>query len=113
MKTRLKEFKYRLTALWWFLTRRYYYMLYFNGKTGEVNDTRVLETYNINISDLVEYIKTHHGMMTKTDLVWKLKDIASCLAKPRDILAYDMIKDLIDELKKEEADDRHEYTENR
>lgn len=107
MKTRLREIKYRLTALWWLLTRRCYYLLSYNSKTGELNDVRVLETYNIDISDLVEYIKTHHGMMTKTDLVWKLKDIASCLVKPRDVLAYDMIKELIDELKKEEADDRY------
>lgn len=94
---KIREFKYRLTALWWFMTRKHYYLLSFNPQEG----TKTLETYNIDVSDFLEYVKKHHGMMTKTDLIWKLKDIATCLEKPRDVLAYDMIKDLINELKQE------------
>ncbi len=50
MKKKLLNFKYRLIALWWFLTRRNYYLLSYNNREGES-----LETYNVVIPEFIEW----------------------------------------------------------
>ena len=42
MKQKLLSIKYRLVALWWFLTKKNYYLLSYENREGES-----LETYNV------------------------------------------------------------------
>lgn len=52
MKQKLLSIKYRLVALWWFLTRKSYYLLSYNGKVG-----KTLESTNIVIPEFIEWVR--------------------------------------------------------
>ncbi len=96
MKQKLRDMKCKLIALWWFITRKNFYLLSYNDRTG-----KILETYNVVLPEFIEWAQKKHGMMTSTDIIWELQDIGICLEEPRDILAYNRIKDLIARLQKE------------
>lgn len=94
MKQKLLSIKYRLVALWWFLTRKNYYLLSFENREGES-----LETYNVVIPEFIEWVKKKHGMPTNNEIIMELKNIGS-LCRSTDILAYNEIKALIEKLEK-------------
>lgn len=94
MKKKLLNIKYRLIALWWFLTRKNYYLLSYNNKDGES-----LETYNIVIPEFIEWARKKHGVPTNHEMIMDLKIIGN-LCRSTDILAYNEIKALIQKLKK-------------
>lgn len=94
MKQKLLSIKYRLVALWWFLTRKNYYLLSYNGREGES-----LETYNVVIPEFIEWAKKKHGMPTNNEIIMELKNIGN-LCRSTDILAYNEIKALIEKLGK-------------
>lgn len=94
MKKKLLNIKYRLIALWWFLTRKNYYLLSYNNKDGES-----LETYNIVIPEFIEWARKKHGVPTNHEIIMELKNIGT-LYKDSDVLAYNEIKELIKKLKK-------------
>lgn len=60
MKQKLLSIKYRLVALWWFLTRKNYYLLSYNGRVG-----KTLESTNIVIPEFIEWVRKKHGVPTK------------------------------------------------
>lgn len=94
MKKKLLNIKYRLIALWWFLTRKNYYLLSYNNREGES-----LETYNVVIPEFIEWVRKKHGVPTNHEIIMDLKNIGT-LYKDSDVLAYNEIKALIEKLKK-------------
>lgn len=94
MKKKLLNIKYRLIALWWFLTRKNYYLLSYNDREG-----KSLESYNIAIPEFIEWVRKKHGVPTNHEIIMDLKNIGT-LYKDSDVLAYNEIKTLIEKLKK-------------
>lgn len=94
MKQKLLNIKHKLIALWWFLTRKNYYLLSYENREGES-----LETYNVVIPEFVEWVKKKHGMPTNHEIIMELKSIGN-LCRSTDILAYNEIKALIEKLEK-------------
>ena len=94
MKQKLLSIKYRLVALWWFLTKMNYYLLSYENREGES-----LETYNVVIPEFIEWVRKKHGMPTNHEIIMELKNIGN-LCRSTDILAYNEIKALIDKLEK-------------
>lgn len=94
MKQKLLSIKYRLVALWWFLTRKNYYLLSYNNREGES-----LETYNIVLPEFIEWVRKKHGVPTNHEIIMDLKAIGN-LCKSTDVLAYNEIKALIEKLEK-------------
>lgn len=94
MKQKLLSIKYRLVALWWFLTKKNYYLLSYENREGES-----LETYNVVIPEFIEWVRKNHGMPTNHEIIMELKNIGN-LCRSTDILAYNEIKALIDKLEK-------------
>ena len=94
MKQKLLSIKYRLVALWWFLTIKNYYLLSYNGRVG-----KTLESTNIVIPEFIEWVRKKHGVPTNHDIIMELKNIEN-LCRSRDILAYNEIKELIKKLEK-------------
>lgn len=95
MKQKLLSIKYRLVALWWFLTRKNYYLLSYNGRKDES-----LETYNVVIPEFIEWVRKKHGVPTNHEIIMELKNIGN-LCRSTDVLAYNEIKALIKKLKME------------
>ena len=94
MKQKLLSIKYRLVALWWFLTKKNYYLLSYENREGES-----LETYNVVIPEFIEQVRKKHGVPTNHEIIMELKNIGN-LCRSTDILAYNEIKALIDKLEK-------------
>ena len=94
MKQKLLSIKYRLVALWWFLTRKNYYLLSYNNREGES-----LETYNVVIPEFIEWVRKKHGVPTNHEIIMELKNLGT-LYKDSDVLAYNEIKALIEKLEK-------------
>lgn len=94
MKQKLLSIKYRLVALWWFLTKKNYYLLSFENREGES-----LETYNVVIPEFIEWVRKKHGVPTNHEIIMELKNIGN-LCRSTDVLAYNEIKALIKKLEK-------------
>lgn len=94
MKQKLLSIKYRLIALWWFLTRKNYYILSYNGRKD-----KSLETYNVVIPEFIEWVRKKHGVPTNHEIIMELKNIGN-ICRSTDILAYNEIKALIEKLEK-------------
>lgn len=94
MKQKLLSIKYRLVALWWFLTKKNYYILSFENREGES-----LETYNVVIPEFIEWVRKTHGVPTNHEIIMELKNIGN-ICRSTDILAYNEIKALIKKLEK-------------
>lgn len=94
MKQKLLSIKYRLVALRWFLIRKNYYLLSYNGRVG-----KTLESTNIVIPEFIEWVRKKHGVPTNHEIIMELKNIGN-LCRSTDILAYNEIKALIEELEK-------------
>ncbi len=94
MKQKLLSIKYRLVALWWFLTRKNYYLLSYENREGES-----LETYNVVIPEFIEWVRKKHGVPTNHEIIMELKNIGN-ICRSTDILAYNEIKALIEKLEK-------------
>ena len=94
MKQKLLSIKYRLVALWWFLTKKNYYLLSYENREDES-----LETYNVVIPEFIEWVRKKHGVPTNHEIIMELKNIGN-LCRSTDILAYNEIKALIDKLEK-------------
>lgn len=94
MKEKLLSIKYRLVALWWFLTRKNYYLLSYNGRVG-----KTLESTNIVIPEFIEWVRNKHRVPTNHEIIMELNNIGT-LYKDSDVLAYNEIKALIEKLKK-------------
>lgn len=94
MKQKLLNIKHKLIALWWFLTRKNYYLLSFENREGES-----LETYNVVIPEFIEWVRKKHSVPTNHEIIMELKNIGN-ICRSTDILAYNEIKALIEKLEK-------------
>ena len=94
MKQKLSNIKNKLVALWWFLTRKNYYLLSYNGR-----QSKFLESGNIIITEFIEWVRKKHGVPTNQDIIMELKNICK-LCRSTDIIAYNEIKALIEKLEK-------------
>ena len=94
MKQKLSNIKNKLVALWWLLTRNNYYLLSYNGRKSGY-----LESYNVVITEFIEWIRKKHCVPTNHEIIMDLKAIGN-LCRSTDILAYNEIKALIDKLEK-------------
>lgn len=94
MKQKLLNIKHKLIALWWFLTRKNYYLLSYNGR-----ESGFLESGNVVILEFIEWVRKKHGVPTNNEIIMELKNIGN-LCRSTDILAYNEIKVLIEKLKK-------------
>jgi hypothetical protein len=94
MKEKLLNIKNKLIALWWFLTRKNYYLLSYNGREG-----KFLESGNVVMPEFIEWVRKKHGVPTNHEIIMDLKNIGT-LYKDSDVLAYNEIKALIEKLKK-------------
>lgn len=96
MRKRLKNLEYRLTAAWWLLTRKSYYLLAYRGRTSES-----LESYNVVLPEFVEWLKDKHGMLTNREILRELKSIGTLVQE--DALAHNEVTRLIEKLKDGQA----------
>lgn len=94
MKQKLSNIKNKLVALWWFLTRKNYYLLSYNGRKS-----KFLESGNVVIPEFIEWVRKKHGVPTNHEIIMELKNIGN-LCRSTDILAYNEIKALIEKLEK-------------
>lgn len=94
MKEKLLNIKNKLIALWWFLTRKNYYLLSYNGRESEF-----LESGNVVIPEFIEWVRKKHDVPTNHEIIMDLKNIGT-LYKDSDVLAYNEIKALIEKLEK-------------
>lgn len=95
MKQKLLNIKHKLVALWWFLTRKNYYLLSYNGREGES-----LETYNMVIPEFIEWVRKEHDVPTNHEIIKDLKIIDSLCKDVDDFLAHKEIEALIEKLEK-------------
>lgn len=56
MKEKLLNIKNKLIALWWFLTRKNYYLLSYNGRESDF-----LESGNVVIPEFIEWVLEDEG----------------------------------------------------
>lgn len=94
MKQKLLNIKNKLVALWWFLTRKNYYLLSYNGR-----QSKFLESGNIVIPEFIEWARKKHGVPTNHEIIMELKNICK-FCRSTDIIAYNKIKALIEKLEK-------------
>ena len=92
MKQKLSNIKNKLVALWWFLTRKNYYLLSYNGR-----QSKFLESSNIVIPEFIEWVRKKHGVLTNQEIIKELQSIYE--AAGSDTLVALMCKDLIDKLR--------------
>ena len=94
MKQKLSNIKNKLISLWWFLTRKNYYLLSYNER-----QSKFLESGNVVIPEFIEWVRKRNGMLTNHEIIMELKNIGN-LCISTDILAYNEIKALIEKLEK-------------
>lgn len=94
MKQKLSNIKNKLVALCWFLTRKNYYLLSYNGRQG-----KFLESGNIVIPEFIEWIRKRHDVPTNHEIIMDLKAIGN-ICRSTYIIAYNEIKALIEKLEK-------------
>ena len=92
MKQKLSNIKNKLVALWWFLTRKNYYLLSYNGRKS-----KFLESGNVVIPEFIEWVRKKHGVLTNQEIIKELQSIYE--AAGSDTLVALMCKDLIDKLR--------------
>ena len=92
MKQKLSNIKNKLVALWWFLTRKNYYLLSYNER-----QSKFLESGNVVIPEFIEWVRKKHGVPTNHEIIIELKNIVK-LCRSTDILVYNEIKELIKKL---------------
>ena len=94
MKVFFRNLKLRSVALWYLITKKYYYLLSFDNKG---KNSTSLESYNVNIPKFTEWLRAKHGAMTNMDIRKELRSIYE--AAGSDTLVALMCKDLIDKLR--------------
>lgn len=95
MKQKLLNIKNKLVALWWFLTRKNYYLLSYNSSESEF-----LESGNVVIPEFIEWLRKKHGVPTNHEILKDLKIIDYLCKDVDDFLAHKEVEALMEKLKK-------------
>ncbi len=96
IKQKLRNLKLKATALWWFLTRKNYYLLTYNKGCK----SRSLESYNIDILSFIDQVQRWHNMLTAHDILVTLDE--SRKFGIEDIFVRTKINELIERIKKQD-----------
>lgn len=96
IKQKLRNLKLKATALWWFLTRKNYYLLTYNKGCK----SRSLESYNIDILSFIDQVQRWHNMLTAHDILVTLDE--SRKFGIEDIFVRTKINELIEKIKKQD-----------
>lgn len=96
IKQKLRNLKLKATALWWFLTRKNYYLLTYNKGCK----SHSLESYNIDILSFIDQVQRWHNMLTAHDILVILDGIRKLGIE--DILVRNEVKELIEKIKKQD-----------
>lgn len=97
IKQKFRNFKNKAVALWWFLTRKNYYLLTYNDR-GE--KTRSLESFNIDLLSFIDFVQSKHKMLTAHDILVTLDGIMKLGVE--DILVRNEVKELMERIKKQD-----------
>lgn len=95
IKQKLRNLKLKATALWWFLTRKNYYLLTYNRCKSHS-----LESYNIDILSFIDQVQRWHNMLTAHDILVTLDE--SRKFGIEDIFVRTKINELIERIKKQD-----------
>lgn len=96
IKQKLRNLKLKATALWWFLTRKNYYLLTYNKGCK----SHSLESYNIDILSFIDQVQRWHKMLTAHDILVALDKINKLAYG--DILVRNEVKELMERIKKQD-----------
>lgn len=95
MKQKLLNIKNKLIALWWFLTRKNYYLLSYNSRVSGY-----LESGNVVIPEFIEWVRKKHGVTTNHEIIKDLEIIDDLCKDVDDFLAHKEVEALIEKLRK-------------
>lgn len=96
IKQKLRNLKIKATALWWFLTRKNYYLLTFNKGCK----SHTLEIYNVDIVSFIDQVQRWHNMLTAHDILVTLDE--SMKFGIEDIFVRNKIRELMEKIKKQD-----------
>lgn len=96
IKQKLRNLKLKATALWWFLTRKNYYLLTYSKGCK----SHTLESYNIDILLFIDQVQRWHNMLTAHDILVMLDESRKFGIK--DIFVRTKINELIERIKKQD-----------
>lgn len=82
IKQKLRNLKLKTIALWWFLTRKHFFLFAYNIKKGKQISCSF---YNVDILSFIDQIQRWHNMLTA-----------------HDILVLNEVKELIEKIKKQD-----------
>ena len=82
--------------MWWFLTRKNYYLLTYNKGCK----SHSLESYNIDILSFIDQVQRWHNMLTAHDILVALDKINKLAYG--DILVRNEVKELMERIKKQD-----------
>lgn len=96
IKQKLRNLKLKTIALWWLLTREYYFLLAYNKGCK----SQSLESYNVDILSFIDQVQRWHNMLTAHDILVALDGIRKLGLE--DILVRNEVKELIEKIKKQD-----------
>lgn len=97
IKQKFKDLKYNAVALWYFLTRKYFFLFTFKNKGGKQISCSL---YNVDILSLIDQVQRWHNMLTAHDILVELDKIKKLAYG--DILVRNEINELIEKIKKQD-----------
>lgn len=97
IKQKFRDLKIKAIALWWFLTRKHFFLFAYNIKDGKQISCSF---YNVDILSFIDQIQRWHNMLTAHDILVKLDGIRKLGLE--DILVRNEIKELIENIKKQD-----------
>ena len=97
IKQKFKYLKNKAIALWYFLTREYFFLFTFKNKGGKQISCSF---YNVDILSFIDQIQRWHNMLTAHDILVALDGIRKLGID--DILVRNEVKELIEKIKKQD-----------
>ena len=97
IKQKLRNLKLKTIALWWFLTRKHFFLFAYNTKKGKQISCSF---YNVDILSFIDQIQRCHNMLTAHDILVTLDGIRKLGID--DILVRNEVKELIEKIKKQD-----------
>lgn len=97
IKQKFKNLKIKAIALWWFLTRKNFFLFAYSVKEGK----QISRTfYNVEILSFIDQLQRWHNMLTAHDILVALDGIRKLGID--DILVRNEVKELIEKIKKQD-----------
>lgn len=97
IKQKFKDLKNKAIALWYFLTREYFFLFTFKNKGGKQISCSL---YNVDLLTLIDQVQRWHNMLTAHDILVALDKINKLAYG--DILVRNEVKELMERIKKQD-----------